>query len=59
MVETALDLGEMQREVDAALARLADVVAQVTNLLGIVTAPAAGVVHRAPRRGAACCSPSS
>jgi len=30
----------VQREVDAALGRLADVVAQVTNLLGIVTAPA-------------------
>jgi heat-inducible transcriptional repressor len=38
-VERALDLGEMRREVDAALSRLADVVAQVTNLLGIVTAP--------------------
>jgi len=40
MVETALDLSEVQREVDEALSRLADVVAQVTNLLGIVTAPA-------------------
>ena len=40
MVETALDLTQVQREVDEALARLADVVAQVTNLLGIVTAPA-------------------
>jgi heat-inducible transcriptional repressor len=39
-VAEALDLGEVRREVDAALARLADVVAQVTNLLGIVTAPA-------------------
>ncbi|MGD9694404.1 MAG: heat-inducible transcriptional repressor HrcA [Thermoleophilia bacterium] len=39
VVETALDLTEMRREVDAALSRLADVVAQVTNLLGIVTAP--------------------
>ena len=29
----------MRREVDAALRRLADVVAQVTNLLGVVTAP--------------------
>lgn len=36
----ALDLGEMRREVDAALERLAEVVSQVTNLLGIVTAPA-------------------
>ena len=39
VVETALDLTEMRREVDDALSRLADVVAQVTNLLGIVTAP--------------------
>ena len=39
-VQSALDLTEMRREVDAALRRLADVVAQVTNLLGIVTAPA-------------------
>jgi heat-inducible transcriptional repressor len=39
MVETALDATEMRREIDAALGRLADVVAQVTNLLGIVTAP--------------------
>ncbi len=40
VLESAIDLGEVQREVDAALGRLADVVAQVTNLLGIVTAPA-------------------
>jgi heat-inducible transcriptional repressor len=40
LVESALDVGEMRREVDAALERLADVVAQVTNLLAIVTAPA-------------------
>lgn len=39
-VETALDLTEVEREIDDALARLADVVAQVTNLLAIVTAPA-------------------
>ena len=39
IIERALDLTEMRREVDAALGRLADVVAQVTNLLGIVTAP--------------------
>ena len=39
MVERALDVTEMRREVDAALGRLADVVSQVTNLLGIVTAP--------------------
>lgn len=40
LIETALDLSEMRREVDAALERLADVVAQVTNLLAIVTSPA-------------------
>lgn len=39
-VRAALDLSEMRREVDAALSRLAEAVAQVTNLLGIVTAPA-------------------
>jgi heat-inducible transcriptional repressor len=39
MVERALDLTEMRREIDAALGRLADVVSQVTSLLGIVTAP--------------------
>ena len=39
MVERALHPGEVRREIDAALGRLADVVAQVTNLLGIVTAP--------------------
>jgi heat-inducible transcriptional repressor len=39
MLESALDLTEMRREVDAALGRLADVVSQITNLLGIVTAP--------------------
>jgi heat-inducible transcriptional repressor len=39
IVEGALDLTEMRREVDAALSRLADVAAQVTNLLSIVTAP--------------------
>ena len=39
MLEGVLDVAEMRREVDAALGRLADVVSQVTNLLGIVTAP--------------------
>jgi len=39
-IASALDTGEMRREVDAALQRLADVVSQVTNLLGVVTAPA-------------------
>jgi heat-inducible transcriptional repressor len=36
----ALDLGQMRKEVDAALQRLAEVVSQVTSLLGVVTAPA-------------------
>lgn len=35
----ALVVGEMRREVDAALENLAEMVSQVTNLLGIVTAP--------------------
>jgi heat-inducible transcriptional repressor len=35
----ALDAGQMRREVDAALRRLADVMSQLTNLLGMVTAP--------------------
>jgi heat-inducible transcriptional repressor len=39
-IRNALDLGEMRKEVDAALQRLAEVVSQVTNLLGVVTAPA-------------------
>jgi heat-inducible transcriptional repressor len=34
-----LPVGEVRREVDAALRGLADVVAQVTNLLALVTAP--------------------
>lgn len=38
-IARALELGEMRREVDAALRRLVDVLAQVTNLLSIVTAP--------------------
>ena len=38
-ITRALELGEMRREVDAALRRLGEVVAQVTNLLSIVTAP--------------------
>lgn len=40
VLHDALDVGEMRREVDAALERLAETVSQVTNLLGIVTAPA-------------------
>ena len=39
-IRGALQLGDARREVEAGLRRLADVVAQVTNLLGIVTAPA-------------------
>lgn len=35
-----VDVSEMRREVDAALSGLADAVAQVTNLLALVTAPA-------------------
>ncbi len=57
VLESALDLGEVQREVDAALGRLADVVAQVTNLLGIVTAPAPADLVGAPRGGAAAAAP--
>lgn len=41
-ISQALELGEMRREVDAAMRRLADVVSQVTSLLGVVTAPAPG-----------------
>jgi len=39
-ISEALDVGEMRREVDAAMRRLAEVVSQVTNLLSVVTAPA-------------------
>lgn len=39
-IQQALELGEMRREVDAALQTLAEVVSQVTSLLGVVTAPA-------------------
>jgi heat-inducible transcriptional repressor len=39
-IERALDLGEMRKEVDAALQNLAEVVSQLTCLLGVVTAPA-------------------
>ena len=38
-IGNALGVGELQREVDAALETLAEVVSQVTNLLGVVTAP--------------------
>lgn len=36
----ALDTGQMRKEVDSALHRLAEVISQVTNLLGVITAPA-------------------
>ncbi len=39
-IQEALAVGEMRREVDAALQSLAEVVSQVTSLLGVVTAPA-------------------
>lgn len=39
-IASALDTGEMRKEVDSALQRLAEVISQVTNLLGVVTAPA-------------------
>jgi heat-inducible transcriptional repressor len=38
-ISQTLALGEMRREVDAALRRLGEVVSQVTNLLSVVTAP--------------------
>lgn len=38
-IAETLALGEMRREVDAALRRLGEVVSQVTNLLSVVTAP--------------------
>jgi heat-inducible transcriptional repressor len=38
-IANALDTGAMRKEVDSALQRLADVISQVTNLLGVVTAP--------------------
>ena len=37
---TAINLGEMRKEVDGALQRIADAVSQLTSLLGVVTAPA-------------------
>jgi heat-inducible transcriptional repressor len=40
VLHEALDLPAMRREIDKALERLADTVSQVTNLLGIITAPA-------------------
>jgi heat-inducible transcriptional repressor len=40
-IANALAVGEMRREVDAAMRRIADAMSQVTNMLGIVTAPPA------------------
>jgi len=40
-VAGALAVGEMRREVDAAIRRVADAMSQVTNMLGVVTAPPA------------------
>lgn len=40
LLQEALELAAMRREIDTALERLADTVSQVTNLLGIITAPA-------------------
>ena len=40
-VEKALNLDEVRREVDQALGQLAEALAQATNLLGVVTSPAA------------------
>ncbi len=38
-VRSALEVGAMRREVDGAMRRLADAMSQVTNMLGVVTAP--------------------
>ena len=40
-IANALDVGEIRREVDAAMRRIADAMSQVTNMLGVVTAPPA------------------
>ncbi len=40
-VAGALAVGEMRKEVDAAMRRVADAMSQVTNMLGVVTAPPA------------------
>jgi heat-inducible transcriptional repressor len=39
-IQKSLEAGEMRREIDSALRRLAETLGQVTNLLGVVTAPA-------------------
>lgn len=38
-VRSALELGQVRREVDGAMRRIADAMSQVTNMLGVVTAP--------------------
>jgi heat-inducible transcriptional repressor len=40
-IASALDVGEMRREVDAAMRRIAEAMSQVTSMLGVVTAPPA------------------
>jgi heat-inducible transcriptional repressor len=40
-VRGALEVGEMRREVEGAMRRIADAMSQVTNMLGVVTAPPA------------------
>lgn len=40
-VAGALAVGEMRKEVDAAMRRVADAISQVTHMLGVVTAPPA------------------
>lgn len=40
-VRGALEVGEMRREVDTAMRRIAEAMSQVTNMLGVVTAPPA------------------
>jgi heat-inducible transcriptional repressor len=40
-ISRALEVGEMRREVDLAMRRIADAMSQVTNMLGVVTSPPA------------------
>ncbi len=40
-IASALAVGEVRREVDAAMRRLADAMSQITNMLGVVTGPPA------------------
>ena len=48
----ALTLSLVRREVDDAMRLTTETLSQVTNLLAIVSAPAAGDHHDPPRRGA-------